>query len=87
MASNFYFHLLQTLPEVPRSFEQRGDIKTCGNGDEILCADKETAQQIADILQLRYIHGTIQTGYYDPVEDERDDCVDENTGWYYVIME
>ena len=52
--------------------------------DEILCCTEELAEMIANMLDG--ISGEKQShiGYYDPEEDERDNCVDGRTGWYYV---
>lgn len=30
---------------------------------------------------------TINTGYYDPEEDERNHEVDRHTGWWYINMQ
>lgn len=50
--------------------------------DAILCRTEEMAEALADWLnEFDY---DAATGYYDPEEDERDDCVDDHTGWYYV---
>lgn len=32
------------------------------------------------------LSGTVNTGYYDPIEDERNNEVDCNTGYYYVTI-
>ena len=51
---------------------------------EIECSNNILADTVANIIEK--ISGEKQaiTGYYDPKEDERDDCVDSRTGWYYV---
>jgi hypothetical protein len=58
------------------------------NGDEILCKTEEVADALADMLECLYkAQGEdvlINTGYYDPIEDERNGEVDRYTGWWYV---
>ena len=57
----------------------------------ILCKDEKTAETIANVLELMYkkeeIDVVIVTGYYNPIDDARNDEVDMYTGWYYVSME
>lgn len=69
------------LPENPE-----GNIWT--TGDEIFCKTEEVADALADMFECLYkAHGEeiiINTGYYDPVEDERNGEVDRFTGWWYV---
>lgn len=60
-------------------------------GDEILCRTESAANTIADMFMTLY-HGqredvTINTGYYDPEEDERNHEVDRHTGWWYINMQ
>lgn len=61
------------------------------DGSMILCKDGKSAETIANILELMYkkeeIEVVIVTGYYDPIEDKRNDEVDMYTGWYYVSMD
>ena len=56
----------------------------------ILCDSKELCDTIVTILETAD-EGSggirVLSGYYDPVEDERDDAVDEYTGWWYVDIE
>lgn len=52
-------------------------------GTEILCDTEARADGVADFLEaLGFSY--VRTGYYDPVEDERNGEVDEYTGWWYV---
>lgn len=57
-------------------------------GDEIMCRTESAANAIADLLtQLYSAQGeevTINTGYYDHKEDERNGETDRCTGWHYV---
>ena len=51
--------------------------------DEILCDTEAMAEGVADLLEaLGFSY--VRTGYYDPVEDERNGEVDDYTGWWYV---
>ena len=63
-----------------------GDIWS--TGDEILVKTESAADAIADMLETLYkTQGEevlIYTGYYDPVEDEKNGEVDRYTGWWYV---
>lgn len=52
------------------------------NGIFILCKTEEMANELADCLdELDY---QTLTGYYDPIEDKRNNEVDECTGYWYV---
>lgn len=56
------------------------------DGEEILCKTEEQAEVIADFLEdvgFDYVN----TGYYDPIEDERNGEVDRYTGWWYVSID
>ena len=63
-----------------------GDIWS--TGDEILCKTESAANTLADMLECLYkMQGediVIQTGYYDPEEDKRNNEEDRYTGWWYV---
>lgn len=53
---------------------------------EIVCGTETQVEGIADFLEdLGFDY--VRTGYYDPVEDEKEGCVDEYTGHYYVDWE
>ena len=64
-----------------------GEIWTDG-GYEILVRTESAANTVADMLTTLYrTQGEeveINTGYYDPEEDERNNEVDRYTGWWYV---
>lgn len=60
------------------------DVWYYADADEILCRTEELADMIADIIDDISGEKMAHTGYYDPEWDERDDCVDGRTGWYYV---
>lgn len=63
-----------------------GDIWSAG--DEILCKTESAADALADIFECLYSSQgediLVNTGYYDPAEDERSNEVDRYTGWWYV---
>ena len=52
--------------------------------DEIMCISEELAEMIANIIEAISGEHEAHTGYYDPEEDEKDNCVDDRTDWYYV---
>ena len=54
------------------------------DGDEILCESGLVCDGIADLFDAIYGEPTVNTGYYDPDEDERNGETDERTGYYYV---
>ena len=66
-----------------------GDIWS--NGCEILCKTESAADALADMLECLYKAQDeeilINTGYYDPEEDKRNNEVDRNTGWWYVNID
>ena len=63
-----------------------GDVRSAG--DEILCTTESAVDALADMFETLYkVQGEdvlVNTGYYDPVEDERNGEVDRYTGWRYV---
>ena len=57
------------------------------DGEEILCADEQTADKIGDLIDMMYGDTVVNTGYYDPEEDALVGCVDDLTGFYYVTID
>ena len=61
------------------------------SGYEILCRTESAANAIADMIECLYRaqdeNILVNTGYYDPVEDERNNEVDSFTGWWYVNID
>ena len=61
------------------------------SGDEILCKAEETADALADMFESLYRSQDeeilVNTGYYDPIEDERSGETDRYTGWWYVNVQ
>ena len=68
----------------------KGNVWSAGIG-EILCKTESAADALADIIECLYeAQGEnvyVNTGYYDPVEDERSGEVDSFTGWWYVSID
>lgn len=66
-----------------------GDIWSAG--DEILCKTESAADALADMFETLYAEQgeevLINTGYYDPAEDERNNEMDRFTGWWYVNID
>lgn len=60
------------------------------DGSVILCDSKELCDTIVTILE-KTDEGSggvrVLSGYYDSIEDERDDAVDKYSGWWYVGIE
>ena len=56
------------------------------DGKDILCRTEEIADALMAWMEEHGI-GLPCSGYYDPEEDEREDCLDDHTGWWYVTME
>ena len=74
--------LLHSMPRKPEDAE-------CGywsDGEEIVCKTESLANIMADSMEELYPGISAATAYYDPVEDENDDCVDEYTGWWTVTL-
>jgi hypothetical protein len=62
------------------------DYRIWSDGEEILCETEQLAESIADLLDAMYGDQTVNTGYYDPEEDERNNEVTNSTGFYYVTV-
>lgn len=56
------------------------------DGTEILSSNENEIEILADLFDQLYGVGTVNTGYYDPEEDKRNDEVDAYTGMYYVSI-
>lgn len=57
----------------------------CAGDMEFIFSTEERADAMADVIALSFGEGAFErTGYYNPVEDERDGCVDELTGKWYA---
>ena len=78
MNKNIWTYLLKSLLD--------NDNKKHGfwtDGEEILCKTEDQAETIANFLEdLGF--DSLNTGYYDPIEDEREGCVDDYTGYWYI---
>ena len=57
-------------------------------GDELLCKTEDAANTLADLLEQLYRSQgeeiIVNTGFYDPDEDKRNNEEDRCTGWWYV---
>lgn len=77
---NLFQMLADSLPDHP----VYGDDFWYDGGDDILCRTEEHANALADWLDE---HGyDAVTGYFDPADDEKENCVDHLTGWWYVTI-
>ena len=77
--------------EIANSLRDYSEGDIWSTGDEILCKTESAADTLADMFETLYaIQGEeilINTGYYDPEEDERNNEVDRFTGWWYVNID
>lgn len=71
--------------EVTNEFKETHFL-TDPDGTEILSSEENEVEAIANLFDQLYGEGTCNTGYYDPVEDERNGEVDAYTGLYYVSI-
>ena len=82
--TNYFLAFCKSLPS-------NAEEEIWSDGSMILCKDGKSAETIANILELMYkkekIEVVIVTGYYDPIEDKRNDEVDMYSGWHYVSMD
>jgi hypothetical protein len=66
-----------------------GDILS--SGCEILCKTEDVADALADMFECLYKAQDedilVNTGYYDPEEDKRNNEEDRYTGWWYVNID
>lgn len=77
--------IIKSLPILPSK-----DIWTDGD-KEILVKTESSANTIASLIEWLYKMQNkeilINTGYYDPEEDKRNNEEDEYTGWWYVNID
>ena len=77
--------------EIAERLRDYSDGQIWSDGIEILCKTESAANTVADMIELLYqaqnecVH--INTGYYDPVEDEKSGETDRYTGWYYINID
>ena len=83
---NVWYEFVKHLPQEADwvKSEDGVDLWYYADADEILCRTEELADRIADILEGISGEHEAHIGYYDPEEDEKDNCVDGRTGWWYV---
>lgn len=76
----------EVLERVCKLLPNTPDYRIWSDGEEILCETEQLAENIADFFDALYAYPTVNTGYYDPAEDERNNEVDSHTGFYYVTV-
>lgn len=81
--------LLEGLPKVPGYRLASGKPGFWSDGDMILCPTEASCENVTDFLQsiLRDNSIVVQTGYYDPLEDHRNQECNDHTGFYYISFE
>lgn len=80
---NAWIEFCNHLPEEPVSEYGYKRPVWC-DGEIILCESENLAETVADMFELITGECDCHTGYYDPEEDERNNEVNDHTGWYYV---
>ena len=84
-AWEFIQGLIGKVPNVWEHDVEWLEITVATNGDELLFRYEKDCEYVADLLDYYLFESPeCHTGYYDPEDDERDNCVDANTGWYYI---
>ena len=84
-SNNLFREIIAKLPTEPEDvLDTRQIVRLWTNGDEILGKNEDRIEGIANLLEA--IGFDVNTGYYDPLEDERNHEVDRNTGYYYVTI-
>ena len=77
--------------EIAERLRDYSDGEIWSDGIEILCKTESAANAVADMIELLYQAQNecvyINTGYYDPVEDEKSGETDRYTGWYYINID
>lgn len=74
--------LLKNLPE---DGESNNNFWSCPEAGEILCKNAYTMIRFRNLLYgLGADPDEIETGYYDPVQDEKSGCTDGRTGYYFI---
>lgn len=74
--------ICKQLPKEPHYLNGRSTIIWAVD-DEILCNHENVAEIIGDFLEHMGFD-EVNTGYYDPEEDKRNNEIDKFTGWYYI---
>ena len=72
-------------PEVDDDFKETHFL-TNADRTEVLSTSESEIEALANLFDQLYGEGTVNTGYYDPIEDERNGEVDAYTGLYYVTI-
>lgn len=74
--------------KITESLRDYSEGEIWSSGDEILCKTESAAEAVADMLEMLYAAQgediSVCTGYYDPIEDERNGELDRLSGWWYV---
>lgn len=77
--------------EIANRLRDYSDGDIWSSGDEILCKTESAADALADMLECLYAAQgedvLVNTGYYDPEEDTRNNELDRYTGWWYVNID
>ena len=82
---NFIQSLIDRLPNVWKHDIDWTEVEVATNGYELLFKYEGDCEDVASLLDF-YVFGSNEshTGEYNREDDERCDCVDANTGWFYI---
>ena len=84
MPNEIFWQLVSNM--LPEQGEFHNDLHThytfFQDGDQILCRNEAKLNALVDLFDD--IGLTSVTGYYDPEEDKKNNCVDSLTGFYFL---
>jgi len=87
MPNEIFWQLVSNM--LPEQGEFHNDLHThytfFQDGDQILCRNEAKLNALVDLFDD--IGLTSVTGYYDPEEDKKNNCVDSLTGFYYLELD
>lgn len=84
---NVWDRFAKHLPKEEDYATNSVDIWYYADAGEILCRSEELAEMVAGVIEEISGEHETEIGYYDREQDEKDDCVDGRTGWYFVRQE
>lgn len=82
MDKNIWTYFLQSL-QCNTEYNRHG---FWTDGEEILCRTETQVESVADFLEdMGFDY--VQTGYYNPEEDKRNNEIDDHTGYWYISID
>lgn len=80
-----FLEIVKAINDAPCP-EDKFEPKFWTDGEKILSKDQSALNGIADLIDDVATYGICCTGYYDPEEDKRSDCIDKYTGYYWLEL-